>query len=183
MPETPDFKRLKYAKLGLSEKQIEVIIANVQNNRFFEEALLNLPANTDVKLAANYFTTDMLSLLGESELSIENADPKMFIRLIQLVSDGKITSRVAKDLLKETVFDGEDPVRLATDRGLMQQNSAEALDGIVAQIIAENETVVAEYKAGKEASIQYLVGQGMKATKGSANPTLLKELLENKIKG
>ncbi len=182
LPETPNSKRSKYTELGLAEKQIEVIISDVANNTFFEEAISELPEGTDVKLAANYFITDVLSLLSDGGCTIENAHPKMFIKLMQLVSEGKITSRVAKDLLKEVVFDGENPENLATERGLTQQNSEEALDEIVSKIIAENESVVAEYKSGKDTSIQYLVGQGMKATKGSANPTLLRELLEKKMK-
>lgn len=182
LPRTPDFKRSKLSELGLAEKQIEMIIADRERDAFFEATLHSLAKHVQPTLAANYLITDIASLLESGDLSLEHAHPKQYAQLLALVADGLITSRVAKDLLKEAVFDGLDPEVLAKERGLVQQNSSEALESVIDTIIAENEAVVAEYKAGKEASIQYLVGQGMKATKGSANPTLLKQLLESKLK-
>ena len=110
-----------------------------------------------------------------------HADPKTFGSLLKLLSEGAITSRVAKDLLGEVVFSGKDPYELATSRNLLQQNSQEALLPIIEQVISENPAVVDEYKAGKEASIQFLIGQGMKLSRGSANPAVLKSELEKKL--
>jgi aspartyl-tRNA(Asn)/glutamyl-tRNA(Gln) amidotransferase subunit B len=104
------------------------------------------------------------------------------VELLKLLSENKITSRVAKDLLPEVVFKGENAEALAHARGLIQENSEDALRIIVDQIIAENPQVVVEYKAGKESSIQYLLGLGMKITKGAANPIVLKTLLTEKLK-
>lgn len=182
LPETPDFKRSKYKVMDLSEMQTEVIISDFARNAFFESTLEHLADGVSVTLLANYLTSDIASLLeANSDLSLADASPEMFAALLKLVSDNKITSRVAKDLLREVVFQGSDPEKLAMERGLMQENSEEALNVMIMSIVAANPAVVAEYKAGKESAIQYLVGQGMKQSKGSANPTLLKTLLEREL--
>lgn len=182
LPETPDLKRQKFASAGLSEKQIEIIISDINNNAFFEKVIVALPdLKQQATLAANYFISDIANLLVAGEATIQNAHPEAFAKLVVLLSEGKITSRVAKDLLSEVVFKGEDPEILAQSRGLIQQNSEESLLPLVEQVIAENEAVVAEYKAGKEAALQYLLGQAMKASRGSANPALLMKLLQSKL--
>lgn len=181
LPETPDIKRQKLSSSGLSEKQIEIIIADPVRSSFFNETVGALDVVPAV-LAANYFTSDVLSLLDAQALDLSHAHPQEFVGLLKLVHEGKITSRVAKDLLKEVVFEGQKALSLCESRGLLQENSQEKLEAIVAQVIAENESVAAEYKAGKEASIQFLIGQAMKATRGSANPTLLKGLFEAQLK-
>ena len=123
----------------------------------------------------------MLSLTDSNEYSLTEAHPEAFAKLLGLIAVGKITSRVAKDLLPKVVFEGSDALVLATEGGLLQENNADALDALIAQVIADNLAVVLEYKSGKETSIQYLVGQAMKISKGSANPgallTKLKEAL------
>jgi aspartyl-tRNA(Asn)/glutamyl-tRNA(Gln) amidotransferase subunit B len=100
---------------------------------------------------------------------------------MDLLNEGKITSRVAKDILNEVVFSHADAHEIAESRGLVQQSDMGALKVIVAQIIADNETVVREYKTGKETSIQFLIGQGMKLSRGTANPSVLKQLLVDEM--
>ena len=70
-----------------------------------------------------------------------------------------------------------DPKQAATDRGLTQQSSAESLEPIVAQVLADNATVVADVKGGNEKAVKFLVGQGMKLSKGTANPQMLEQML------
>ena len=103
------------------------------------------------------------------------------MKLMQMVDEGMLTSRVAKDILTPVVFEGRDPEKMAEEGGLLQNNSEEELVALVEQIITEHETVVAEYKAGKETALKFLVGQGMKLTQGSANPTILTKLLQEKL--
>ena len=98
-----------------------------------------------------------------------------------MVAEGKITSRVAKDLLPEILEKGLDVEVVAGERGLLQQSSKDELVPVVERIIEENPSVVEAFKSGKDASIQYLVGQGMKATKGAANPTLLMEIFRDRL--
>ena len=96
-----------------------------------------------------------------------------------MVASGEISSRGAKDILKILVEKGGDPREIAKREGLFQKSDAGELKAIAERIITENQKIVAEYKAGKVASLQFLIGQGMKATKGSANPEMLKRCLLN----
>ena len=140
-----------------------------------------LPSSVTPKLLANYLTSDVVSLVDAESLSLSAASPALFAELLALLSSSKVTSRVAKDLLKEVVFDGKKPLELAESRGLLQEDNEDALLKLVTEIIALHPTVVAEYKAGKETSIQFLIGQGMKASKGSANPTILLALFKKEL--
>ena len=131
----------------------------------------------------NYLTSDILGSDMTGQLtSVGENEAVHFATLMRLVETGTINSRTAKDLLSEVITQGADPEELVTERGLGQSNSAEELLPIVEAIIAEQAAVVAEFKAGKEASLKFLVGQGMKLSKGTANPALLAELLEQQIK-
>ena len=134
-----------------------------------------------LKTAANYLTSDVISEMGlrpEEEVTLTHAH---FAELMHLVTDNSINSRVAKDLLKEILFTDNSPKALATERGLMQSSDPTALLELVDTLIAENAPVVAEYYAGKEASLQFMVGQGMKKSRGTANPGLLLELLKKRL--
>lgn len=179
---TPTILRESFLELGLKSEQIEIIISEPERISFMKAVIEALPPEVEAKAAANYFITDVLSIVAVGKHSLKNAHEKAFTSLLKLLAENKITSRVAKDLLEEVVFQGLDPLDLAESRGLLQQSSAESLNELIEQVIRENEAIVAEYKAGKEASIQFLIGQGMKLSKGSANPTLLKSLLEKNLK-
>ncbi len=180
MPMLPNQKRASYTELGLTTEQSEIIISDLKLDSFFN-SVLAIPSsdNCTPKLYANYVVTDLIPHLSNN--AIEKANATSFVSLIDLVSQDKITSRVAKDLLPEVVFDSLDPVVVAEERGLLQSNSEEDLIPVVDKIISENKAVVDEYKTGKEASIQFLVGQGMKVTKGSANPKVLIDLLKKRM--
>ncbi len=181
LPETPDNKRHNYRDLGLDEKQIEIIISDLQRDRFFKKVLTHATESAvEPKALANYFVTDVLNLVNE-DTNLDTASAVGFANLITLVAEDKITSRVAKDLLQEVVFEGADPVLITKERGLLQENSEEALLELVHGIIADNPSVVSEYKAGKESAVQYLVGQAMKQTKGAANPGVLVKLLKENM--
>lgn len=183
MNKTPDFKRDFYSNLGLSADLIETVIASPVRDQYFVSVLnsSNFKSGNE-KLAANYLTSDIAGLLESTpELEITSADPDTFASLITLVSDKTLTSRVAKDLLPEVVFEGLDPLKTAESRGLLQNNNEDELKAIVASVIAEHTDVADEYRAGKESALQFFIGQGMKATKGSANPGVLADLFRSEL--
>ncbi len=179
-PLLPTFKREKLTSLGLTSDQIEIIIADLKLDSFFSEVLNLLEDTTLARAAANYLVSDVVGLLDKDH-TLEGANAAGLASLVTLVKGNKITSRVAKDLLPEVIFDGLDPVKTAEERGLLQDSSEESLLPLIEQIISENGEVVAEYKAGKEASFKFLLGQGMKLSKGSANPQILERLLKEKL--
>lgn len=176
MPILPIEKREKYRNLGLTREQIEIIIANNSLDTFFVSVIAQAGEDIElVKLSANYLLTDLLPRLASVDM-LATASVHHFVSLMGMLKEGKINSRIAKDILVDVSISGRDPVLIATERGLLQNNSLEGLQDIVNAIVEEYATVVAEYKSGKETAIQFLVGQGMKRSKGTANPQVLLEL-------
>jgi aspartyl-tRNA(Asn)/glutamyl-tRNA(Gln) amidotransferase subunit B len=99
-----------------------------------------------------------------------------------MISEGKLSSRGAKDTLALMLTgangtSGANPETIAEENGFIQKNDEGEIKKVVAEIVAANPTVVEDYKKGKVAALQFFVGQGMKATKGSANPELLKKII------
>ncbi len=182
MPLLPQEMRQKYEDIGLPNSQIEVIIGQEFLAKMFAELVQNPDLKNDndlLKLAANYLTSDLLALLTSGKLLALSSTN--FAKLMGMVGAGKINSRIAKDLLIELFASDEDPEQLAKTRGLLQSSDPEAIKTLVAEVIAEHSTVVGEYLAGKEASLQFLVGQGMKKSRGTANPGMLAEHLRATI--
>lgn len=176
LPELPWNKRKRYiADHALREEAAELFVTNPSLGNFFEAVVTKLTKNEMTKTASNYITSDLVGLLKGGDIP-ETLEVDAFAQLIHMVTEGEISSRGAKDILKIMVEQGGFPELIARDNGLLQSSNKEELLETVQGIIEEHAGVVEEYKGGKEASLQFLIGQGMKATKGSANPALLKEL-------
>ena len=107
---------------------------------------------------------------------------KNFAELINLVSENKISSRAAKDILAMIVVNDESPLKIATEKKLLQSNDEGVLKAIVQKAIDENLEVVAAYKGGKENAIMSLVGKIIKESNGSANPQIVIKLLKEMLK-
>ncbi len=183
IPELPSNKRIKYENIGLTSNQIELIISTKVLDKYYLDLYKAYnKSNLDIlKLSANYLTSDVLAELSanpqvEPSLSSEN-----FAELMELVVEAKINSRVAKDILKEILFSNASPKKLSEERGLLQSSDPAVLFTVVDEIINENNNVVLEYLSGKESSLQFLVGQGMKKTRGTANPAVLLSVLKEKL--
>lgn len=182
LPELPEKKRAKYNNLGLSIEQTEVIISDTSMTNYFESVILALGSDTKLaRMAANYITSDVRALTELGRQLLPHSASSFSI-LMRMVDSGEITSRVAKDLLPEVVFDCVDPSFVVKERGLVQNNSSDSLLEVVRDVLKTHVSVADDYRSGKESSIQFLVGQCMKVTKGSGNPTVLKELLEKELK-
>lgn len=187
MPEKPNEKRATFSNLGLSSNAIEILVSDMNMAAFYRAALdelhtLRQPTVEDQRRLANYITSDISGYLAQHpDTRLQDAIPKHFAKLIHLLAEGSISSRVAKDILPETVFGDADPEILADERGLLQRMDSASLAAVVEDVVREHRAVADEYRAGKEASLQFLIGQGMKMTRGAANPTVLKELLVEKL--
>lgn len=179
----PNEKRVLYRNLGLPSDSIEIIISDKSLDTFFEK-LVSLSVNeAEAKLAANYLTSDIVAVLAaDVDLSLANLSPAYFKELVSMLISGEINSRTAKDLLKELFSASSGPRTIALERGLMQVSDETALLEVVKRILEANPAVVAEYKSGKESVVQFLVGQGMKETKGSGNPGALLKLFVESLK-
>lgn len=179
LPELPEAKRTRYMSLGIKTDDANYLAGDASRSVFFDNVLTVLGEEKLAQSAANYFVSDLAGLTADG--SPTNVTPESFAKLIKLVGDGALSSRGAKDTLLYMHEKGGDAEEVARAQGLMQVNDAEALRGTVQEVIVANESIVGEYRAGKEASLQYLVGQAMKATKGAGNPAVLRELLVGEL--
>ncbi|GMQ95332.1 MAG: Asp-tRNA(Asn)/Glu-tRNA(Gln) amidotransferase subunit GatB [Patescibacteria group bacterium] len=183
IPELPWEKRERYKKeYGIKNEDIESYVTDRELGGFFEDVTSSFGGDRElIFLASNYITSDLAGLMkSDTERALLKASD--FSELIKMAKQGDISSRGAKDILVIMYKEGGTPADIAEEKNLLQKSDEEELEKIVLDIITNNPNVVKDYRAGKEASLQFLIGQGMKATKGSANPQVLKKLFEEKLK-
>ena len=182
LPELPWDKRVRYTKDGLNKKYADFLVDNPIYSHYFEAAISGVEQDKkSVELTANYLITDIVGIANKEgmEISVETIGkltPKNLAEVIKMIVAGDLSSRGAKDLIADALISGKDAKTIATEKNLIQKSDAGELTKIIADIIVANQKAVDEYKAGKQASLQFLIGQGMKATKGSANPEMLKSI-------
>ena len=102
--------------------------------------------------------------------------------MVELVESGKISSKIAQDVFAEMFATGESAGQIVQKKGLVQLSDAGAIESMCEVVIQANPKSVADYQAGKAAALNFLKGQVMKASKGKANPSLVGEILERKLK-
>jgi len=180
MAELPEAKRVRYAEdFGIKTDDIEFFVGNPTLASFFENAIGAFGNDKEsVKVAANYIVSDLAGLMKASSTEdVGKIFPSAFGKLILMIKDGKLSSRGAKDTLAILFKEGGDPESVADSNNWILKNDPEALKKALETIIAENEGVVADYKAGKEMVLNSLVGKAMKATGGSYSPQVIKDTL------
>lgn len=184
MPELPWEKRARFMReFGVKEESARIFTENIALGVFFEAAARRLGSVRGYALAENYITTDLVGLAAASEGGFGKVAPESFSELIIMLQKQAISSRAAKDILAIMYHEGGMPEDIARSRGLLQQSDAGELAAIAKLVIQRHATVVAEFRAGKTAALQFLVGQIMKESKGSANPALAREALEKLLSG
>lgn len=185
LPELPWERRARYVEnYALKGSDVAYLCATKERADFFDAIAAALDGAKElIALAANYVASDLAGIYakrGGEEYAM--LDPKAFAKLIRLVAAQELSSRGAKDTLLLLVEKGGDPEAIAKEHGLIQSHDAETLRDVVRDVLALETKAVAEYRAGKEAALQYLLGKSMKATKGAGNPTVLKELIAEELK-
>jgi len=184
LPELPWEKRERLvAEYELTDIAADIFISDQKLGEFFDTVVKLDVNNKDfVKLSANYITSDIVFNLKETKDGQETSlpTPEHFGTLMNMVLENKLSSRGAKDTLVIMMKEGGEPEQLAKEHGLLQQSDTGELEAIVDQVIADNEQAFNEFKDGKEASLKFLIGQGMRLSKGSANPQMLQQLFESK---
>jgi aspartyl-tRNA(Asn)/glutamyl-tRNA(Gln) amidotransferase subunit B len=179
MPELPWEKRSRLQNdFGMTDKETAVFVENPEVGKYFESVVSDAAGNKKIaKLAVNYILTDYLGLLKKEGGAITKISAKNFSKLLNMIGENKISSRGAKDILALMIKEDIDPEIIADKNGLMQKSDEGEIKKIVEEIINANPNVVEDYKKGKAAALMFFVGQGMKATKGSANPEVLKKII------
>lgn len=196
IPELPANKRKRFIEeYRLSSEQVEVLVSESSTAQYFEESVSELLEELQseksekkkieaMMLLFNYLTSDIRGLANEKGVSVKdiNITPENFADLIVLIIKGEITSRLAKDILKEMSLTGLDPWQIIQDKGLGQISDEKIIKEIIKEIVSENQKAVEDYKKGKENVLQFLFGQVMGKLKGQANPDVLRNLLQEELR-
>jgi len=181
MPELPSSRRSRFVnEYGLREYDAQVLTAERATSEYFEKVVTS---SGDARAAANWVMGDLAALLketgkeiGESPVSAENLG-----RLIKLIAEGKISGKIAKELLPKMAETGDSPDALVEREGLSQISDEGALIKIIDEVIAANPKQLEQYRAGKTTVIGFFVGQVMKASRGQGDPAVVNKLLKDRL--
>ncbi len=185
LPELPWERRARYARLyALKNTDAAYLCATPERAAFFDAVATALGSDKIlIPLAANYIVSDLAGIYAKrGSESYAELDPIAFAKLIHLVSAHELSSRGAKDTLLILVESGGNPEDIAKKHNLIQIHDTEDLRSAVSSVLNEEVKAVEEYRVGKEAALQYLIGKSMKATKGAGNPAILKDLILDILK-
>ena len=188
MPELPVARRARFEEaLGLSEYDARILTGSRQIADYFEDVVAEI-GQQDAKMAGNWVMGDLLGALNKDDTDIIDSpiSAKQLAGMLKRIKDdtlsGKLAKKVFSALYEREGGDGDDAAdKIIKDKGLKQETDTGAIKAMVEEVIAKNEAMVEEYRGGKEKAFNGLVGQVMKASRGSANPQqvnqILKELL------
>jgi aspartyl-tRNA(Asn)/glutamyl-tRNA(Gln) amidotransferase subunit B len=182
LPELPDAKKARFvAEYGLSAEDAAVLVVEAEHGDFFE----GVAKGRDGKAAANWVTGELFGALNRTGKTLAEAPvtAEQMGVLLDQISDGTISNRIAKQVFDQMFETGEDPAAIIESKGLRQVSDTGAIEAEIDRILAANADKVAEYRAGKEKLLGFFVGQVMKATQGKANPKIVNEILAAKLKG
>jgi len=182
LPELPDAKKARLTRqYGLSAYDAGQLVADRETADFYEA----VAKGRDPKLAANWVISELFGALNRVGLDIARSPVTAAALggLIDLIADGTISGRIAKDVFADMVETGEAAAKIVEKKGLRQVTDTGAIEAVIDQVLFQQADKLAEYRAGKEKLFGFFVGQVMKASGGKANPALLNELLKKKLAG
>lgn len=196
LPELPLAKRTRFMnQLGLREAPAQLLVDTPELADFYENTVSEILqlnneqesiADTDLselkELAANVVLRQVRDLFPLDKGGMGGLSPANFAELIALVYQGKINQEAIAPVLQEMQKTGGDPDHIIANLGLAQMGAGDELSKIIGEVIQANPDVVAKIKAGKEGAVQFLVGQVMKKTKGTANPSNVTDILRELLK-
>ena len=182
LPELPDNKRDRFvAEFGLSAEDADTLVEEKATAEFYEE----LSNGRDKKLAANWVITELFGALNKSGIGLRESkvDAHNLGNLIDLISDGTISGRIAKDVFAEMFENGGSADSIIASKGLRQISDSGQLTDLIDAVLSEHQDKVTEFREGKDKLFGFFVGQVMKRSQGQANPKLVNELLKEKLAG
>ena len=179
LPELPDIRRKRFVEdFGLSPYDAGILVSEKETADFFEIA----SKNSNSKLVCNWIVGELFSILNKDNKTIQESPitPENIGKLINLIDDGTITGRIAKDVFEIMIDSGDDPVSIVDSNDMRQVSDEGELDGIIEKIIQSNPDQVKSLEE-KPNLMGWFVGQVMQETKGKANPKTVNELLNKKL--
>jgi aspartyl-tRNA(Asn)/glutamyl-tRNA(Gln) amidotransferase subunit B len=182
MPELPKAKRARFVReYGVSSYDAGVLSDDLALASYFEAAAQGARRPKNV---ANWILNDLQNSLAQSGRGIADCPipPAALDELVNLIDSGKISGKQAKEVFAEMFANGKSAAAIVQEKGIEQLSDTAVIEALCDQVIAANPKPAADFKAGNAASLNFLKGQVMKLSKGTANPALVGEILERKLK-
>ena len=193
LPELPEAKYDRFvAQYSLSSYDAELLTDNKSLAAYFEQCvtLAGRPddagfAQKKAKTISNWLLGDFSRLLNASNSRIEDCrvSPASLVEMLELVDKGTLSGPLSKTVLEEMFNSGKPAGIIVQEKGLVQISDTSEISNIADKVIAENEKAVADYRAGKEQSLTFIIGQVMKASRGKANPAVVRQIIVDKLGG
>jgi aspartyl-tRNA(Asn)/glutamyl-tRNA(Gln) amidotransferase subunit B len=180
LPELPSEKVQRYvSEMGLNKYDAEVIVADMETAKYFEEA----SKGANAKVLANWISSELFGRLNKNSMTLAECKitPKMIRDLVALIDGGTISGKIAKTVFEEMFESGESAEKIVKDKGLTQVSDRGSIEPIIDEIIAANPGSVAAYRSGKDKLFGFFVGQVMQKTGGKASPQMVNEILKDKL--
>lgn len=180
MPELPDeIKNRMVTEYGLSSYDANVLTEEKEVAAFYELA----SAGRDRKITANWMSVELFGALNKAGIDLAQSpvSPEQLGGLVDLISDGSISGKIAKEVFADMFETGKDAKQVVEEKGLKQVSDEGAIISMIDEVLASNQDKVDEYRSGKHKLFGFFVGQVMKASKGQANPGMLNQILKQKL--
>lgn len=185
MPELPDAKFERFQKdYALSAYDADILVSEQKTALFFEEAVEAAKEKAKAaKAIANWLIGELFGTLNREGLALEESkvSPAQLASLVDIIQDGTISGKIAKEVFPEMWETGKAPLEIVKEKGLMQVTDTGEIEKIIDEIIANHPSEVEAYKSGKDRLFGFFVGQVMKAMQGKANPKIVNEILKGKL--
>ena len=186
LPELPVVRRNRYMnEFKLPKYDADILTGERELADYFDGIISNLKTKSEetFKIASNWTMVDILRVINDKHIAVSDfpITPKNLSDMINLIIDGTISGKIAKDLFEEMLKTQETPKAIVEKKGLIQVSDESAIEKVIDEILANNQGQVEQYKSGKQQVFGFFVGQTMKAMKGKANPKVVNEVLQRKL--
>lgn len=181
LPEPAENRRARYInELGIPEYDAGVLTDTKEMSDFFDEAV---KYDANPKLISNWLMGEVNGYLNDKKVGLLDTKltPEHLAKMINLISDGTISSKIAKKVFKETISNGTEPATWVKDKGLVQESDPAVLKPMIIDVLDNNQQSIDDFKNGKDRAVGFLVGQIMKQTHGQANPKVVNKILMEEL--
>ena len=181
LPELPDAKLIRFvSNFSLPIYDCEILTQTKSLAKYYEDVI---SVTDEYKIASNWVTGDVLAVINDKKFDISDfpVSPLNLGKLINLIKDGTISGKIAKEIFPIMMEKNSDPEQIVKEKNLIQISDTSEIEAIIQRIIDANAEQVDEYRSGKEKVFGFFVGQVMKESKGKANPKLVNEILKKML--
>lgn len=180
LPELPDQRKQRYMEqYGLNDYDASVLVNNRELAGFYDEVCAH---TKEYKLAANWTIVELSAALNKANIKLEDnpCAPRHLADMLEMIKAGDISSKQAKQVFEE-IMQGKDPKKVVEEKGMKQMSDSNELLKLVNEVLDNNPKSIEDFKNGKDRAVGFLVGQVMKASKGTANPAMTNQLIKQEL--